>query len=112
MNQPKSTEEPTTTVYITPGDEGVTRAIESVAQQLGYGTQRVSEIVACHTCQRFSCICVARSRHAADCRFLISASCPVGIECDEHGRDVCPKCDACTCGAGVSAADLGRLDVR
>ncbi len=36
--------------------------------------------------------------HAPDCPFYRAANCPVGIECD-HGYDVCPICDPCTCTA-------------
>lgn len=34
--------------------------------------------------------------HHPDCPFRKSVECPVGIEC-EHGWDVCPQCDPCTC---------------
>ena len=34
--------------------------------------------------------------HDDDCSYAVSASCAVGIPC-EHGRDVCPICDPCTC---------------
>lgn len=60
----------------------------------------------CAVCDRIACVCALKSRHADDCRFRIAATCAVGIECD-HGRDCCPICDPCTCGAGVSDADFG-----
>ena len=38
------------------------------------------------------------------CKFRFSSLCAVPIEC-EHGYDVCPKCDPCTC---ASAEERGR----
>lgn len=34
--------------------------------------------------------------HSRNCKFFIALNCPVSIEC-EHGYDVCPMCDPCTC---------------
>ncbi len=34
--------------------------------------------------------------HVRRCRFRIAATCAAAIEC-EHGFDVCPTCDPCTC---------------
>ena len=34
--------------------------------------------------------------HRRDCRLRIAIDGAAGIEC-EHGHDVCPKCDPCTC---------------
>jgi len=46
-----------------------------------------------------------RARHAADCKFLLAAAGPIGIACDDHGRDCCAVCDPCTCEAfGQKAA--------
>lgn len=39
--------------------------------------------------------------HKTDCLFFRAVACAVAIEC-EHGYDVCPQCDPCTCGKGVS----------
>lgn len=61
---------------------------------------------ACPDCGYFACVCTVRKRHAEDCPFRVSMACPVGIEC-EHGHDVCPECDPCTCGAGVAEGDFG-----
>lgn len=36
--------------------------------------------------------------HSEDCLLFRAANCAVPIEC-EHGHDVCPFCDPCTCGA-------------
>lgn len=60
----------------------------------------------CDKCGHLACVCVIQGRHAKGCKFRIAATCAVGIEC-EHGRDCCPECDACTCGAGVAEADFG-----
>lgn len=40
-------------------------------------------------------------RHKQGCQTLWAATCRVAIEC-EHGYDVCPICDRCTC-AGNAA---------
>lgn len=34
--------------------------------------------------------------HAPGCKYRTAIVTPVGIEC-EHGYDVCPTCDPCTC---------------
>jgi hypothetical protein len=36
--------------------------------------------------------------HKPDCQFRIAETCAIPVEC-EHGHDVCPICDPCTCGA-------------
>lgn len=35
-------------------------------------------------------------RHSPECKFRIALTCSTPIECD-HGFDVCPTCDPCTC---------------
>lgn len=35
-------------------------------------------------------------RHMPDCPLRRAIECTTPIECD-HGYDVCPKCDPCTC---------------
>lgn len=47
-------------------------------------------------CDQIACVCKLVEGHKAKCRFRTSVLCPVAIECD-HGRDVCPDCDACNC---------------
>ncbi len=42
--------------------------------------------------------CDASKTHKQGCRYLKSLSCWIAIEC-EHGLEVCPTCDPCTCGA-------------
>jgi len=59
----------------------------------------------CPKCNRLACVCAMKERHLDGCRFLRAATCAVPIECS-HGRDCCPICDPCTCGAGVLASDL------
>lgn len=61
----------------------------------------------CDICRHFSCVCTINRRHAADCRFRRAATSAIEIACEPHGRGVCPTCDACTCGATVTVADLG-----
>ena len=56
--------------------------------------------ISCDKCGHISCVCAYKQEHAEDCQFRRAATCPVGIEC-EHGYDVCPICDPCTCGAGA-----------
>lgn len=46
------------------------------------------------------------SAHIKGCALRTAMTCAVGIEC-EHGYDVCPKCDKCTC-AEVRAASHER----
>jgi len=49
------------------------------------------------TCGHVACVCNINTRHKSDCKFLMAATSAVGIECN-HGYDVCPICDLCTCG--------------
>lgn len=51
---------------------------------------------ACDVCDRLACVCPTKKAHHKDCKFRIAVTCAVGIEC-EHGYDVCPQCDPCTC---------------
>lgn len=52
--------------------------------------------IGCGKCDRIDCVCDILTSHVDGCKFRLSATCPVAVEC-EHGRDVCPKCDPCTC---------------
>lgn len=47
-------------------------------------------------CGHISCVCEIKAKHKEDCLYRVSATCVVPIECD-HGADVCPICDPCTC---------------
>lgn len=38
--------------------------------------------------------------HKPTCRFRLAETCAIPVEC-EHGYDVCPECDPCTCGVTV-----------
>lgn len=59
-------------------------------------------VIACPTCRHImdtdaGCTaCAFRRDHHPDCKLRIAATCAVAIECD-HGYDVCPTCDPCTC---------------
>lgn len=53
--------------------------------------------VGCAKCGHLACVCGIRKAHPdPKCRFRVSSTCAVPIECD-HGYDVCPMCDPCTC---------------
>jgi hypothetical protein len=51
---------------------------------------------ACVHCGHFACVCAVRAGHVEGCRPRLAGAGAVAIEC-EHGRDVCPECDPCTC---------------
>ncbi len=48
-------------------------------------------------CEMIECVCSIARKHKDDCKFKKALLCRVGIECD-HGYDVCPECDPCSCG--------------
>lgn len=48
------------------------------------------------TCGQLACVCSVISNHHPECKFRKATTCSIPIECD-HGRDVCPICDPCTC---------------
>lgn len=51
----------------------------------------------CEKCGHLACVCDVIAAHPdPQCRFRVSATCAVPIEC-EHGFDACPTCDPCTC---------------
>lgn len=56
--------------------------------------------IGCKTCGHIACVCRINGAHEDGCKFRRAAACAVGIEC-EHGRDVCPICDPCTCAKRV-----------
>ena len=56
--------------------------------------------IGCETCGHLACVCLIQSLHGPTCKFRVSATCAVPIEC-EHGRDCCPICDPCTCNPRV-----------
>lgn len=44
------------------------------------------------------CACMVK-HHTEDCAYRRAVSCAIGFPCDKHDLEVCPDCDACTCGA-------------
>lgn len=52
----------------------------------------------CPTCGFLECVCGIIATHEEDCKFRRAVTCFVPIDC-EHGYDVCPLCDPCTCKA-------------
>lgn len=52
--------------------------------------------IGCDKCGHLACVCAVKVKHEPDCLYRKSVTCPVGVEC-EHGYDVCPICDPCTC---------------
>lgn len=62
----------------------------------GEVTETTADTLACEICQHFACICGIRTEHEKGCKFRRAATCAFPIACD-HGRDVCPVCDPCTC---------------
>lgn len=50
---------------------------------------------ACAKCDHFACICEVLKTHLRGYLYRL-AVCGIAIEC-EHGYDVCPKCDPCSC---------------
>lgn len=76
----------------------------------------MSQAIGCAECGHIACVCRIKASHDDGCKFRLSATCAIPIEC-EHGYDVCPTCDPCTCSAATIrkriAADRLRLwDVR
>ncbi len=52
------------------------------------------------TCQLIQCACVEARQHTVNCRYQKALTCAIGFPCKcEDALEVCPKCDACNCGA-------------
>lgn len=47
-------------------------------------------------CEFIECICDEIKSHKPNCKYILSLSCAIPIEC-EHGYDVCHQCDPCDC---------------
>lgn len=47
-------------------------------------------------CQLIECVCNQVRDHKEDCHFRKAMICAVPISC-QHGVDVCPQCDPCSC---------------
>lgn len=69
--------------------------VEAVLKKAGLDV-RYEKIEACPTCKHFACVCKTLEEHHEACLFRGAVTCAIGIEC-EHGYDVCPICDPCTC---------------
>lgn len=50
----------------------------------------------CSKCEFIECVCDIIETHLESYKFRKAATFKVAIECD-HGYDVCPECDSCTC---------------
>ena len=59
-----------------------------------------AELVGCAVCGHLACVCATKAAHADGCAYRRAVTCPAAIEC-EHGYDVCPTCDPCTCNDNV-----------
>lgn len=49
------------------------------------------------TCRLIQCVCTRSRGHKDDCTYRMALTCPISVPCEEHGYDVCPHCDLCTC---------------
>jgi hypothetical protein len=49
--------------------------------------------------------------HDENCDYRVSALCAIPVEC-EHGYDVCPRCDVCTCRNGGAMNEQDERAVR
>jgi hypothetical protein len=56
----------------------------------------IGEIIECPRCGHIACVCKVNQEHVEGCKFRLAVTCNIPIECD-HGYDVCPECDPCTC---------------
>jgi hypothetical protein len=94
------TSQPKTIVRIDDGrndgttDEVTQQALDIFAA-MGLAVER-GPIVACDTCEHFSCVCDIKRDHAESCIYRKARTCPIGVPCD-HGDELCPTCYACTC---------------
>lgn len=75
--------------------------LDGFAKAMGYEGAFPGVVQACDACGYYECVCGVRGVHQPGCRLRVSMECPVSVEC-EHGYDVCPTCDACSCGPCVA----------
>lgn len=61
--------------------------------------------IGCTKCGHLACVCAIQAAHDKGCKFRFSATCAVPVEC-EHGYDVCPICDPCTCSKQPAVATV------
>jgi len=76
-------------------DPAIDAVMHDVANKMGLDFVK-GPINACGTCGHLACVCADIAAHKPDCKYLRAVSGSVAIECD-HGFDVCPTCDPCTC---------------
>lgn len=50
----------------------------------------------CPVCGHLACVCATVRDHDEGCPYRRAVTCAAAIEC-EHGYNVCPRCDPCTC---------------
>jgi hypothetical protein len=50
-------------------------------------------------CDMIECVCLQIRQHKKRCPYCVALICPVEVLCRKHKLEVCPECDACTCGA-------------
>jgi len=48
-------------------------------------------------CQMLQCRCQEARQHKPECRWRKALLAPIGFECEPHGLEECPTCDACSC---------------
>ena len=75
-------------------DDPLIEKVREVANELGLSI--TLDPKPCPDCKHFACVCKVINEHKQDCKFRIATAGSVAIECD-HGYDVCPICDPCTC---------------
>jgi len=67
-----------------------------------------TRIIGCQRCGHLACVCcVIREHPNPECHFRLSTTCAIPVECD-HGFDVCPECDPCTCSVDTRGDDGER----
>jgi len=74
----------------------VVRGYEIIEEDLSTFSARGRDLNC--ACGQIQCVCSHVKGHKVKCKFRVSTLCAVPIEC-EHGFDVCPQCDPCTCGS-------------
>jgi len=84
---------PNEMIEVTVNGRGDVTSLEIVDQEEFMARGRVADC----DCGLISCVCEEARKHKPECRFRKALTCAVGISCDEHGYDVCPKCDPCDC---------------
>jgi hypothetical protein len=112
--EPKKTLAILTNEDITPDDEGA-KEIKAKLESLGYAVVFKDEkewmaegrVPDCD-CQLISCVCAEKRKHKEGCQYRLALTCAIPIECEEHGFDVCPTCDPCTCGEAAPTRASAR----